>query len=488
VPGADQDARVAPRTPVEDQPDHRSSQSRPPGADRRGLAEAWRRHPVARWLLIVLVIAVSATSFLPWEWSFIDDGAMITNLRDAQARHGWLGGILDTIGSMISFDRSWGLFRPFFWVFSATFYLLPVGPAHAVRVAMLVCALAGPLVLVGRRFTGTTRWVMLAWTAAVLATGGQLLAGIWYPSLQELSGMCFVGLGLMARRRPALRALSWLAAAWFKAPFAWLLLAYGLVQARDPKTRRLGIASALVSAGTLGAATVMARTGTYTTESLRFNTNTITLHIPQALEVLAPPLLVLIIGLAVLRPRLEWWGADPTPLVLLVGGAGYLANLMPWKVNGYYAGPYVYLLSVAVVLAVVEVGAKALPRLVSLAMAVLLVGGYSLHDTAVNGYHRLANVNGLRDCVLRMPDGSVFGTNRHEAWLRLDFIVHEHAPNSTSEVTLVRGRQTVGKDAQGNMRRLDYYIYQSGWGTPEPSLTTGPVVCRTHDSRVYRVQ
>jgi hypothetical protein len=135
------------------------------------------RH-LGRWLVGGLAVAIVAAAFLPWECSFIDDGALLTALHSEQAAHGWLGGVLHDVADMYLADRSWGLFRPAFWVYSATFYALPVGVAHAVRLAMVACALAGPLALVGRRFTGGIRIGMLLWTGAVLCAGGQLFAGI----------------------------------------------------------------------------------------------------------------------------------------------------------------------------------------------------------------------------------------------------------------------------------------------------------------------
>ncbi|GAA5200982.1 hypothetical protein GCM10023322_80040 [Rugosimonospora acidiphila] len=442
------------------------------------------------WLVAaVLAVAVAATSFLPWEWSFIDDGGMLTFLHGYQHQHGWFLGALDMIYHDFQGDRAWGLFRPTFWVFTGTFYLLPVGAAHAVRIAMVLCAIIGPLVPIARRFHGGPRVGMLIWTTAVVVAGGELFVGIWYPSLQETSGLCFIGLGFLATRRHWPRVLAWLAAAWFKAPFAWLLLAYGLVLCRKRETRRLGIVTSLVSLGTLAAATLLARSGSYTSK-LDFSPHNVRVNLDLSVGMFAAPLLVVVAGLVLLRPRIDISIAgdkDPTAVVLLLGGAGYLANLLAWNVGGYYAGPYVYLLTLGVVFAVTGIGTTN-PRWMTAALVVpVLMAGFFLHDTAVEGYDRLATVTGLRDCVLRLPDGAVTGTNRHEAWVRLDYIVREHKPDWKGEVVLVLSGQVTGTDEDGAARGLDYFIYQPGYGFADPSLTSGPVVCRTPDANVYQV-
>src|SRR5690348_13682189 len=129
-----------------------------PGADLplRPVRRAWR--PRARWLVLAgLAVVLAVTAALPWEWSFIDDGALLTALHAQQQAHGALLGIPADIYQMYRVDLTWGLFRPSYWVYAGTFYLLPVGLAHAVRLAMVVAALGGPLALIGRRYAGQTR-------------------------------------------------------------------------------------------------------------------------------------------------------------------------------------------------------------------------------------------------------------------------------------------------------------------------------------------
>jgi hypothetical protein len=436
-------------------------------------------------MVSALLAALTGTAFLPWEWSFIDDGGQLTRLHSNLAAHGPVAGVLRDILAMYRTDLSWGLFRPAFWVFGGTFYLLPVGVAHVVRIAMLLCAFAGPLVIVGRTLTGRSRPMMVIWGGAALAASGSIYMGIWYPSLQELSGLAFVGLGLLAGRHPWVRVLCWLVAAWFKAPFSWLLIAQGVVLCRRRQTRALGVLAVLLGVGTLLATAYLIRTGTYTA-ALSLAPGRIRGNLRAGVGALAAPLVVLVAGLLALRPRIDVT-AEPTARVLLAGGAGYLASLLAWKTDTYYASPYVYLLTVGALMAVRGVGLVSRARLVAALVVPVLLAGFAAADAAEAGWKRLTTVTGLRDCVLGLPDGVAVGFNRHEAWERLDYIVREHRPGWRGRIALVDPGLTTGFTYAGAVRRLDYYIYQPGSGAAAPSLVSGPVVCHTPDATVYRV-
>lgn len=429
-------------------------------------------------------LALLLVALLPWEWSFIDDGGLLTALRVQQTAHGALAGVATDVGYMYRIDLGWGLFRPAFWVYCATFYLLPVGPAHAVRVAMVVIALAGPLAVLARTITGRTRTVVLVWAGAVLLANDSLFTGVWYPSLQELSGLAFVGLGLSCRR-PWPRLLYWLVAAWFKAPFSWLLLAYGLLLCRRRETRRAGILGAALGAGTLVTATAFSRGGLYTA-AISYSPTTIEHNTTGALGMLGGALLAIVAGLFALRPRLDL-AADPTAPALLIGGAGYLGNLLVWHTDGYYASPYVYLISAGILLAARDPVPLGGVRLAAGLAVPVLVAGYFLAVAEHTGRQNIGTVIGLRDCVLRLPESSIVGYNRQEAWIRLDFIVREHSPVWTGRIALVQPDKTIGISRSGPVSRLDYFIYQPGYYPAAPSLTSGPVVCRTPGAAVYRV-
>jgi hypothetical protein len=422
---------------------------------------AARRRPFGVVFLVGGLVLLVGYALLPWEWSFIDDTGALAIL------HGH--GVPGAVRVWYRMDLDWGLFRPAWWLYGGTFYLLPAGAAHAVRLAMLGVAVAGPVLLVPR-----VRPVLL-WASAVAAANVSLYRGLWYVSLQELSGLCFVGLGLLARRRLWVRVLCFLVAAWFKAPFAWLLVGYGAVLLVRRATRWWGALCLALGAVTLGAAVDFARSGTYTV-GLRFGADSMMNNARTAAIVLAPVAVVLVAGALATRARPAW---DPLGAGLVLGGVGYLANLLPWQTGLHYASPYVYLIGVGGLLLLRPGATPARPRwlaptglavAVTVALLAVLAGGRYV-------YRNAATTTGLRDCVLGLPDGSSVGYNRVEAWDRLNAIIRYHRPETRTTVVLIPN----GAAGPG----LGYYIWEPDYGPGTPSLR-GQVVCRTPLATVYR--
>jgi hypothetical protein len=462
-------------------------------------AAAAPRPRVTRLRLTLLaacaVALLAATAWLPWEWSFIDDSSLIAFTDRNVGQHGRLGALWPAAEELYQADRMWGLFRPMFWISVAAFYQLPVGPAHAVRLGMLAVVFVGAIVTVTRGTSGQRRLVLSVWTALVVLSIGSLFANIWYPSLQELSGLFFVSLGLLAWRRPWLVALCWLVAAWFKTPFAWLLLAYGLLLLLRRGGRVVGAVSAVVAAGTIAAAVRYARVGTYTSDRVgRVQLDALDQHVLEAARGFLRPGAVIVLGAVLLLPRIRWRriDLDSAAVPLIVGGLGYLANLLPWRVDGYYAGPFVFLLSLGALLLLRDIRpatSTSLSRARIAAALVLpaLVAVHGFSQTVRHGWSTHATVTGLRDCVRSLPDGSIVGFNRDEAWIRLHAIVKQHSPTWTGQVVRVPDGETVGRTEITTEPRLDYYIHQPSYGPGTPALMTGPVVCRTPQATVYRV-
>lgn len=458
-------------------------------------APAGAPDPTARrrtwWGLLILagVAGFVVVSLLPWEWSFIDDGNLVGNLHAAQASYGPVGGVFATAYRAYLFDvTSWGLFRPAYWLWQAVFYLLPVGPAHAVRVVMLACAAAGPVLALRRRWTGPRRRAATAWAAAAVLVDGSLWFGLWYPSLQELDGLCFVGLGLAAgRRRPLLRLACFLVAAWFKAPFGWLLLAYGLLLLIIERRPWYGIPATVLGAGTLLAATLLARDGSYTSEMV-FDTDHLISSATSIAYACGPAALVVLLGAIGLGgPARREGGGDALPVALLLGGLGYAANLLPWHVGGYYPAPVVYLLTGGAVLlwanrvgpSPAEPAASARSRA---AVAVTLASTAVLTLTLLisplkGGWDTMRDVSGLRDCVLRLPPGAIVGFNGGEGDLRLTQIVTMHEPSWHGRIVWV--------DLDHPSRWVRYYVQPRG--TAAPAALLGTAVCGTPSYVVHAV-
>jgi hypothetical protein len=454
---------------------------------RRAWPSSRDKRAALRWLGAAGALALFvAAAWLPWEWSFIDDTNVVAFSEWQERLHGPVGGLLPAAENLYRVDRVWGLFRPAWWISVMPFYQLPVGAAHSVRLAEVAIVFLGAISIVVRGTTGRVRAALGVWTALVVLSVGSLFAGVWYPSLQELSGLCFVGLGLLAWRRPWLVAVCWLVAAWFKAPFAWLLLAFGLLLLMRRGTRTVGAVAALAAAGTLAAAAWFARAGWYTRQFATTDVGAVGDRAFDAVRALARPGLVVLLGAVLLLPRLRWRFDPPEPQwPLLAGGLGYLANLLPWRVEGYYAGPFVFLLSVGALLLLRDIRPLSRPRLAAALILPLLVAAHGFGRTVQQGWNTHATVTGLRDCVLRLPDDVTVGFNRPEGWLRLDEIVRRHRPDWSGRVTHVPDGGTAGRTMTATDLPVDYYIHQPSYGPGSPSLMTGPVVCRTPQATMY---
>jgi hypothetical protein len=435
------------------------------------------------------VLALAASARLPWEWSLIDDGSLLSFTDRHVAAHGRLGALVPAAVEWYHTDRAWGLFRPAFWATVAVFYQLPVGAAHAVRLAMLAVVLAAAVVTVTRGVpAGPRRTTLAVWTGLAVAAAGPIFAGIWYPSLQELSGLCAVGFGLLAWRRPWAVAGCFTVAAWFKSPFAWLLIAFGLLVVWRRGSRASGAVAVALGVVTVALAAQFARTGTYTTWLLAGRFDNLDGRAVDAAHALARPMLVVAAGATLLLPRPRWRPDPDSPQwPLLLGGLGYLASLMAWRTDGYYAAPYAFLLTVGVLAALRDIRPLSRTRLAAALVVPLLIAGHGVSRTARTGWDTHRTTTGLRDCVLGLPPGSVVGFNRNEGWARLDQIAHRRRPGWTGRVVYVPDGRTAGETFAGPEPHLDYYIHQPGYGPGTPALRTGAVVCRTPFATVYRI-
>ncbi|GIG56515.1 hypothetical protein Lfu02_08870 [Longispora fulva] len=438
-----------------------------------------------RLLILAAVLLVAGWLLVPWEWSLIDDGQALGHVQSI--------GVRQTAELYRFTDGSWGLFRPMFWLYMGTFYLLPVKIAFTARMLMLATAVAIPAWLVWRR-TGSRP--LAAGAAVLLAGNPSLLRNLAYPSLQEGPGVALVALGLLPYRRPWPRILFWLAAAWFKSPFSWLLVCYGVLLLVRPGERRLsdrlhGLVALAAGAGTLVTAYTYSQAGDYTA-ALDFGSAKLFASALDAARQIGPPLLVVALGAFAFG--LRYAGRDGVAWAVAGGGALYLANLLPWKTDEHYAGPYVYLLMVGVVLSVTPTrspfgatgatvgtagprvsaaGAARRFAVVAAALTGLLLAGVGGRYV----YRNVANTAELEACVLRLPGTPLVGYNRQEGAPRLTELAVLRRPGWAGQVVWIPNGAPAG---------VDYYIHQDQYGPGTPALMTGPVVCETPLATVYR--
>ena len=361
----------------------------------------WRRGSRALTLaslsLIAVIVVVLVIIWIrtDWAWSPVDDAGHVLALQSLMDRYGALGGMVAYAAEMVDIDRSWGLFRPSYWIYPSVFYLLPVGPAHLARLLMILIVIAGPLIHFRRSGINGVR----LWMAGLLlvASASSLYVGLFLVSLQELSAMVFVSLGLLLPNR-WVRFVSWSIAAWFKAPFAWLLVGQAVADWRRGN-RKLAAANALVGVGTLGLAVIMARSGSYTA---RYGLDPFAIwsNLQRLIEPMnALLLLSLLWWLVVTRSRLAWTNDT---IALGIGWAGYTAQLLPWGVTAYYMGPISFLFGLTMASMLhgervpIRTGLLAL-TVPALAALILVVNPLS-QGFAINGAMRT-----LQDCLATRP-------------------------------------------------------------------------------------
>ena len=358
---------------------------------------------------LVAVLATAALSGLvmiwlqiDWAWSPVDDAGHVLALNALIEESGPVIGTARYAIEMFAIDLSWGLFRPSYWLYPSFFYLLPTGPAHVVRLLMALLAIIGPVVHFYRQ---GIRGAKLVFIALLLVTAGTALyIGLFLVSLQELSGMAFVGLGLLLSNR-WLRWISWTIAAWFKAPFAWLLIGQAIADWRRGD-RKLALANGGVGVGTLAVAVVMSRTGSYTS-TYTIDPYMIWFNAKNLLEPINVVVLIIVLWwLIVLQGRITWT-SDTT--VFAVGWVGYTAQLLPWSVTAYYMGPISFLFGLTLASMLRLPGTTVTPIKAMIGWSVpAVLGTIVVTDALLLGFRINNAMFTFQSCIQGEPSASAF--------------------------------------------------------------------------------
>lgn len=405
-------------------------------------------HPVGRdrdtrlvilaWAAAAVGVAVIAIAWMQiaWAWSPVDDAGHAVALNALMDEHGVVQGMALYVQQMFNIDLEWGLFRPSYWVYPSVFYLLSPPAAHLVRLAMIIVALTGPILHFRRAGYRGSRLVMVI--LLLLASASSLYIGLFLVSLQELSALAFIGLGLAFPNR-WFRLVMWTVAAWFKAPFSWLLIGQAIADWRRGR-RRLAVANLAVGVLTLGLAVIMARQGSYTAK-YGFDPFGIWANLQRLIEPMNALLLVAVVWwLAVTQSRVR---RSPDTIIFGIGFAGYTAQMLPWGVTAYYMGPISFLLGLTLASllgkvrdqrAIVPLVALIVPALV----AVILTTIPLLQGFRINGA-----MAGLQQCLQSRPGTSsvlqgnvIYVTTSEEAPIRLVQGLQLADPAWTGSVTL----------------------------------------------------
>lgn len=357
---------------------------------------------------------------IDWAWSPVDDAGHVLALNALMDESGPLLGMARYAIEMFEIDLDWGLFRPSYWLYPSLFYLLPTGLAHVVRLLMIFFAIAGPLVFFYRQ---GIRGAKLVFISIVLVTAASpLFVGLVLVSLQELSAMAFIGVGLLIPNRWT-RWILWVIAAWFKAPFAWLLVGQAVADWQRGD-RKLAVANGATGIGTLGLAALMSRTGSYTS-NYTLDPYMIWFNAQNLLEPVNVVVLVLIVWwLVVQQGRLTW---TPDTTVFAIGWIGYTAQLLPWSVTAYYMGPITFLFGLTLVSMLRLPGTRVTPVKALIGWSVPAVLATVVVTAALSlGFRINGTMVLFQDCLADRPGSSalmqgnlVYVTTSSEAPFRL---------------------------------------------------------------------
>ena len=418
---------------------------------------------------------------IDWAWSPVDDAGHVLGLNALMDESGPLLGMARYAIEMFEIDLDWGLFRPSYWLYPSFFYLLPTGPAHVVRLLMALVAIIGPLVHFYRQGIRGAKLVFIA--LLLLTAGSALYIGLVLVSLQELSGMAFVGLGLLVRNR-WFRWVSWTIAAWFKAPFAWLLVGQAIVDWRRGD-RKLALANGGVGVGTLAVAVVMSRTGSYTS-TYTIDPYMIWFNAQNLLEPINVVVLIIVVWwLIALQGRITWT-SDTT--VFAIGWVGYTAQLLPWSVTAYYMGPISFLFGLTLASMLRLPGTTVTPFKALIGWSVpAVLGTIVVTDALLLGF-RINNamftfqscIQGERSASAFLSGDLVYVTSSEEAPIRLKQNLTLLDPTWSGTVNLLDSDPLAFTPTPGD------YLLIAGSSPIDTSDFT--LVCSRGEAFVYRYQ
>jgi hypothetical protein len=342
---------------------------------------------------------------------------------------------------------------------------------------MLLLTFAGPLVHLRRNGVHGVRLAMVG--LLLVAAASSLYVGLFLVSLQELSALALIGLGLLFRNR-WVRWVTWTLAAWFKAPFAWLLIGQAVADWRRG-ARRLAVANAASGVITLIVAALMARTGVYTSR-YSLDPYAIWFNAQHLIEPMNALLLVSVLWyLAVTKTRMTWCNDT---IVFGIGWAGYTAQLLPWGVTAYYMGPISFLLGLLFVTMLGATSVRgyraglalAIPSLIALYLVITpLRQGLAINDAMATFQRCLAAHPGTTSVV----QGQVlYVTTSEEGPIRL-------VQNLQLADSLWHGTVTLGNPADtGTLPDgVDYLLHAGDELNPVPANLR--VLCSGSAAQVY---
>ena len=344
-------------------------------------------------------------------------------LRKNVETHGTAGGIVANLYQTAKFDIGQGAFRPTWWLYASTFYLLAPGAAYAVRLFMVLASVfALPYVIVRRQKLSSAYFSFLA---LLLLSNFSIYCGLGLASLQETTGIVLSGLGLSVFFwAPGSTAALLLGSAFIfgaaavKPPFIWLAFSVvGFLFLRGKKS--LALAQLLLSVVLFLVIFRWSQYGHYTSRIYNLDGHIWMLTCKNFFRMFKYPAFLLLMDyLLVKAPE---GAADQKrfsihfALLCLGGGLLYLLNLVPWGSDSYHFAPPIYLISIGCFVALRarkhEIFAKAVfsrrtAERVSLALFVV-VAGFVFMRQSRDTYYGNTSMIALRDWGLSIPQEGV---------------------------------------------------------------------------------
>lgn len=392
------------------------------------------------WVIVcaILVILVFVWTRIPWQWSPVDDAGQVTTMNAMVNSEGYLAAILERVDQLAQGDLTFGVFRPLAWVYPPLLYVMPLLPAHLVRLFMVFIIILGPLVYFRRR--GSSPVLLLAVFFILLIAAGSTYQGLILLSVQEVGGLLFISLGLMLPNR-LMRLFAWVLAALFKGPFLWILFGYAISLWREGR-RRLAITSGSIGVLVFVVNVWWSRSGTYT-EHYRVN-----VFDPEmwnsASKILEPfngaILLAVVWWLVVSQTALKRRSDFP---IFAFAAIGYYVQLIPWGFTAYYMGPISFLFGILLASTLVDVTKKHLAKYFLLLSLPALVALWIVKGNLEWALRTNEIIHQATDCISNLPGsttelvgGWLYLTSSEEGPIRLKQNIQLAHPTWNGEVTL----------------------------------------------------
>jgi hypothetical protein len=286
--------------------------------------------------------AIGAGLAVNWSWGPVDDPGQVMAMQGLIAQHGYVGGISSRVAELANGDFVGGVFRPLAWIYPALIYSLPSGLAHLIRIAMLVVIVVAPVIYVRRKGQQPSSVLLLVFIVS-FDGAATLIQGVTLLSIQEVGGAFFVAIGLLSSNKYA-RLIFWVLAAFFKGPFAWILIGYAIFHWKRGD-KKLAASSAFLGIAVLLTNVLWSLGGTY---SGRYITDPfdpqLWANASKILEPVNAVLLVMILWWAISTKSQLTRGEDF--IIFAVAFFGFFFQMIPWGFTAYYMGPISYFLAI----------------------------------------------------------------------------------------------------------------------------------------------